>query len=608
MTTFVSAAKPNGQAPQVVHGFFGLEDGPRPLFGNYHVPARPVRSIGYVICPPLGWEGIQLYQSVQRLAAELAAAGFPTLRLHYDGNGESLGADDEPGRVAAWLESVRRAASAMAALPNVEGVGLIGVRIGATLAAIVASERKIESLVLWEPCVRGEDFTREMEILASASQAALSRGTVGSKFGVEGGGYLYTPETCAKLNELDLMKTKLVGQPNVLVVCRTDRPPIFAKKYREALDKDGIKATLEQIAGHKEAMTYPEKAIVATAILDRIKTFAIEHATVVEKDPPSLALAEHVEVKTGARDIRHRPIRFGPNDRLFGVLTEPVNETPGKHAVLFLTGGVVPRIGVNRMYPEISSRLAAKGHTCLRIDVSGICESPPADGAAPNDPHAASLLPDVKAAVDLLLAHTGEKTISLIGLCSGAYASFQTAMADERVIGATLLNPEVFHLNAGGAQFSETQQNLDTKYYLQSLTSIAAWKKLLSGKANVRYIAGFVGAKAKSTVKKVRDRVSAKVKKAPQGVAGDFDRLLERGVKLAIVVAKGDPGYEPLMNVLGEDLDALKDMGLRLRIVPGPDHTFNDFATRRPLVDWLVEVLSDTSQKPRGEVIHAEAS
>jgi dienelactone hydrolase len=598
----------------VLHGFFGLEEGPRPLFGNYHVPTRPVRSIGYVICPPLGWEGIQLYQSLQRLAAELARAGFPTLRLHYDGNGESLGSDDEPGRVAAWLESVRRAVDAMKKLPGVEGVGLVGVRIGATLAAMVASEKKIENLVLWEVCVRGEDFTREMEILASASQSALSRGPdYVSKFGVEGGGYLYTTETCASLGALDLLKTKLHGSPDVLFVCRTDRPPIFAKKLREAFEKDGCKATLEQIAGHKEAMTYPEKAVVATAILDRVKTFAVERSkTLSDAEPPILKLAD--EVTYGK--VRHRPIRFGPSHRIFGVLTEPVKSngstgsSSSRRPVLFLTGGVVPRTGVNRMYPEISTRLAEMGHTCLRMDISGICESPPADGAAPNDPHAASLLPDVKSAMELLFAHTGQRTISLIGLCSGAYASFQTAMADDRVAGATLLNPEVFHLGEGGAKFSETQQNLDTKYYLQSLMSLAAWKKLLSGKANVRYIAGFVTAKVKTTVAKGRERLSARVKKAPAppGVAGDFYRLLEKKVKLAIVVAKNDPGYEPLMRVLGTDLDMLKEMGLRLRIVPGPDHTFNDFATRRPLVDWLVDILSDTRPEPKGEVIHAEAS
>src|SRR5688572_11242242 len=268
-TSFVSAAVARSGdlgSVKVLHGFFGLEEGPRPLFGNYHVPTKPIRSIGYVVCPPLGWEGIQLYQSLQRLADELASAGFPTLRLHYDGNGESLGADDEPGRVAAWLGSVRRAVDAMAKVPGVSGVGLIGVRIGATLAAMVASEKKIENLVLWEPCVRGEDFTREMEILASASQAALKRGPdYVSKFGVEGGGYLYTQETCKSLAELDLLKAKLQGNPDVLFVCRTDRPPIFAKKLREAFEKGGAKATLEQIAGHKEAMTYPEKAVVATA-------------------------------------------------------------------------------------------------------------------------------------------------------------------------------------------------------------------------------------------------------------------------------------------------------------------------------------------------------
>ena len=293
--------------------------------------------------------------------------------------------------------------------------------------------------------------------------------------------------------------------------------------------------------------------------------------------------------------IRHRPVRFGPSQRLFGVITEPASGVASRPAVLFLTGGVVPRTGVNRMYVVLAARLAEMGHTVLRMDVSGICESPPAEGAAPNDPHAASLLDDVRCAVELLLESTGQQTITLLGLCSGAYATFQTTLADRRVRGAVLLNPEVFHLQDGSPKFSQTEQSQAAKHYRQSLFSLAAWKKLLSGKANVRYIAGFAGAKLKTSLVSARDRLSARIKKVPQGLAGDFHRLLARDVKLSIVMASGDPGHSSLMSQLEADLEALRAMGLQLKIVPGPDHTFNDFSVRRPLQDWLVAILSETN-------------
>ena len=588
---FETAARPaGGQKRRVLHGFF---DGPRPLFGSYHAPAAPVRDIGYVICPPLGWEGIQCYQSVQLLADELAASGFHALRVHYDGTGESLGSDDEPGRVGAWLESIRRAVTALAGVPGVTRVGLIGMRVGATLAGMIAAEMELANLVLWEPCVSGAHYTREMEILASASPSAIQEGRETRPGGIEAGGYLLTTETIAALGALDLMKAKPSGAPDVFLVHRGDRPPTFGKKLAEHLAREGVKATLEQLPGHKEMMTYPERSVPATAIIHRIRDWAVERSQVAaDASLAPLALAEDA----AAGRVRHRPVRFGPSQRLFGVITEPadVANANAKKAApfLFLTGGVVPRTGVNRMYVTLASRLAERGHTVLRMDVSGICESSPAEGAAPNDPHAASLLDDVRGAVALLLDATGQETISLLGLCSGAYASFQTALADPRVRGIVLLNPEVFHLKDGSPKFSQTEQSQAAKHYRNSLFSLSAWKKLLSGKANVRYIAGFAAARLATTAVTIRDRVSARVKKVPQGLAGDLHRLLARDVKVAVVMAKGDPGHESLMSQLAADLEPLERMGFQLKLTPGPDHTFNDFSVRLPLEDWLVEIMA----------------
>ncbi|MBS2012635.1 MAG: hypothetical protein JST00_07110 [Deltaproteobacteria bacterium] len=550
-----------------------------------------------MICPPHGWEGIQFYETLQLLATSLAAAGFPTLRLHYDGTGESFGTDEDPDRVGAWTESIRRAVTAMKALPGAPEVGLVAVRMAALLAGAVASETEIARLVLWEPCVTGASYTREMEILASASPRAVQKeGSAGTSYGVEAGGYVLTRDTVTALGAIDLSKTTPLGKPDVLMICRDDRPPVFAKKLAVHLEGLGLPTKLEQLPGYKEAMTYPEKAKPGVVMIERIRDWAVERsqpigdgASAADAAPVSLALAaEGAVLRT-----RRRAIRFGPDHRLFGVLTEPVTPPASpKRPVLMLTGGVVPRISVNRMYVVVAERLASMGHTVLRMDVSGICESPPAPGAAPNDPHAASLLGDAKAAVELLLAETKSDTIALLGLCSGAYASFQTALADPRVRNIVLLNPEVFHLKDGSPKFSETEQSHAARHYKESLLDPAKWKKLLTGKANLRYIAGFAVAKAKTTVEKAKERISARVTKAPQGLAGDLHRFATKGVKVTVVMAHGDSGYEALMSQLEAELDGLKRVGFRLELTPGPDHTFNDFSTREPLIEQLVEILS----------------
>lgn len=565
----------------VVHGFV---DGPRPVFASYHGPARPVRDIGYVICPPLGWEGIQVYATIQRLAGELAAAGFPAVRVHYDGTGESLGSDEEPGRLAAWIDSIRLAATSLAAGGEVARVGLVGMRLGATLAMAVAADLQIASLILWEPCVSGAHYTREMAILASAAPSAIQEGRQARPSGIEAGGYLLTQETITSLEALDLLKVQPRGTPDVLLVHRDDRPPTFGKKLAAHLERAGCLVTSEQLPGHKQMMTYPEKSVAATAIVARICGWATERSQLASASAARLALAEDaVEGRT-----RRRPVRFGPSQRLFGVITEPTAAASKRAPLLFLTGGVVPRTGVNRMYVVMATRLAELGHTVLRMDVSGICESPPAEGAATNDPHAATLLEDVRSAVSLLLESTGQETISLLGLCSGAYASFQTALADPRVRSIVLLNPEVFHLKDGSPKFSQTEQSQAANHYRQALLNPASWRKLLSGKANVRYLAGFASARLVTAAKTAAARVKARITKAPQGLAGDLHRLLTRGVEITIVMAEGDPGHASLMSQLTPDLEALRALGFQLRLTPGPDHTFNDFSVRLPLVDELV--------------------
>ena len=101
-----------------------------------------------------------------------------------------------------------------------------------------------------------------------------------------------------------------------------------------------------------------------------------------------------------------------------------------------------------------------------------------------------------------------------------------------------------------------------------------------------------MSAKLKTTIASARERIAARLTKVPQGLSGDLHRFLSRGVKVTIVMAEGDTGHEALMTQITPDLAMLRGRGLRLDLTPGPDHTFNDFAVRRPLVDSLVEILS----------------
>jgi dienelactone hydrolase len=584
---------------QVTHGFL---DGPRPIFGSYHAPTQPARNIAYVICQPLHFDLIQCYWSMRQLAEELAAAGFHVMRVHYDGTGESIGNDYDPGRVPAWLESVRRAAAALTALPNVDGIGLIGVRIGGTFAAQVSTEIDVAHLVLWEPSI-GAHYTREMEILAASSpQRVGTQTTDAAGAGLVAGGYHLSQETLEALNALNPEKVQPRGRPDVLLVHRDDRNP--GKRLKENFERVGCSTTLEQLPGHKEMMVLPQKSVVPTKILGRIREWALERSRAVASDPN--AARPHVDLvgEAVAGSIRWRPVRFGPNGHLMGVMTEPTKpKDPTLPLVLLLTGGVVPRTSGNGSYVTLARRLAERGYTVLRMDVSYIGESSTADGSEgnPNDAYPPSLVEDARAGVDLIFASANrDQKVWLLGLCSGAYASFQTSLKNPRVQGAFLLNPLVFHMKDGdlGARAGQGEMAMNAvhqlkqvEHYRKSLFSAESWKKLFSGKANVRHIARFVSARVQTKVNATKEKVAARLGKGMKGLPGDFEKLLARDVRLKLVFAEGDPGHAGLITDLAGRLDELVAKGLEVKVFPGADHNFNEMSSRIELLDWVVDTI-----------------
>ena len=120
------------------------------------------------------------------------------LRFDYAGTGDSAGDDHEPGRVAAWLASIRTAIHFLEAA-GCAHVSLVGLRIGATLAAAeLSAGGGIAAAVLWDPYPTGRSFVRQQGMLARVIEDGHSRND-GS---VEGPGIVMSPETVSDLKDL----------------------------------------------------------------------------------------------------------------------------------------------------------------------------------------------------------------------------------------------------------------------------------------------------------------------------------------------------------------------------------------------------------------------
>jgi uncharacterized protein len=144
--------------------FFG--SGPRRLFGIYSPaqptePAGPVRAV--LLCHPWGAEYQYAHRSMRHLANLLSAAGMHALRFDYYGTGDSAGEAGEAG-LTDWVGDIETAIDELQDTTGETRVSLVGLRLGAMLAAQVAAQRplQIERLVLWDPIVDGKAYLEDM--------------------------------------------------------------------------------------------------------------------------------------------------------------------------------------------------------------------------------------------------------------------------------------------------------------------------------------------------------------------------------------------------------------------------------------------------------------
>lgn len=137
--------------------YFGA--GQHRLFGIYEpaVAGSPGKRAA-VLCYPWGAEYVHAHRTMRHLAVRLSAAGFHTLRFDYFGTGDSAG-EMADADLDGWESDVELAIEELKDMGGVARVDLIGLRVGASIAAKVAARRpeEVNALVLWDPVVSGRE-------------------------------------------------------------------------------------------------------------------------------------------------------------------------------------------------------------------------------------------------------------------------------------------------------------------------------------------------------------------------------------------------------------------------------------------------------------------
>jgi pimeloyl-ACP methyl ester carboxylesterase len=144
-----------------------------------------------------------------------------------------------------------------------------------------------------------------------------------------------------------------------------------------------------------------------------------------------------------ARAASEEPLQFGEGGRMFGILTLPQRGVAGAQSspvFVFLNAGVLHRVGPLRMYVRLARELARHGFASLRVDLSGVGDSPPRAGSSYRDQVAA----DFAAIEKVLEARLGCQEIIVAGLCSAADNAIRLAPRHPRISGMVLFDPICF--------------------------------------------------------------------------------------------------------------------------------------------------------------------
>lgn len=275
--------------------------------------------------------------------------------------------------------------------------------------------------------------------------------------------------------------------------------------------------------------------------------------------------------------IRERLVTFGPGQGLLGVLCEPSPDSAmaGAPAVLMANVGVNHRVGPNRLWVELSRRLASAGIPALRFDLSGMGDSEPRPG---NDSELERGRADLSDAMDALMERGVATRFVLVALCSGVDSAHVVTRDDPRVMAATFIDGYA-HRTAGWYLRRHTKRYLEPRRWLLLFKRVL--QRLRNGPARPRPQAIYT-----------REYPDAAT------LEHDYGLMVDRSVGLLFVFTGG---VAPQYNYAGQFFrmfrrDFRRDV--QVEFLPRADHVFFNGVERERLLKRLVGWIPTVASQP----------
>jgi alpha-beta hydrolase superfamily lysophospholipase len=564
-------------------------------FGGFYYPGTSEKrgSKAVLLLSPIGFEEMCARTTWRCLAEKIAAAGHACLRFDYPGTADAIDPSEEPDGISDWLAATHKCIQFLRTCRPRTEIVLIGQGFGGSLAAQLAPGiSDVAAAVLMAPAVKGRSYLRELQgwTRVLTDRIGINPDPT-DESGYNVAGFALATNRANAIRAIDLTKSTQAPAANILLVERNHGPN--DRPLTQHLRSLGADVSTIDYAGYDLILTDPTQAKPPFATLERIVAWIdqLPRGKTVN-GPAPLAAPTFAQSITGPH-YEERPVRFGPDRRLFGILCRPMASASA--IAVLANAGRDYHIGWGRASVEQARALAACGIASIRFDAGGIGDSPASADAPHEVIYSEEQIDDLRHAIDYAEAlHIGP--IALVGRCSGAYAAFNAAVRDNRVRDVIVVNIERFIWDPReSVEEALRYAHRSIGNFGATLLSKRGLKRLVSGELRVVPAVAYV-------VQRFIRQIASKLGRINPGLStrGRLDRevhrrfqsLEDRGVRVSLVFSAGDLGLNEFRSYMGDDGERLRRYTkASVSMIPDADHNFTHSAARARFTARLCDLL-----------------
>ena len=273
-----------------------------------------------------------------------------------------------------------------------------------------------------------------------------------------------------------------------------------------------------------------------------------------------------------------RPVGFQSGQHaLLGILGRPSRPEPGGRGVVLIHGWGGYRIGPHRILVHTARRLMAEGYHTLRFDLPGRGDS---EGAAEKT-CLDDMIQGALAAADFLSRETAVKSVTLLGICSGANVAIGAATRRPGALQELVLWSALPFQPQQRARQRRRRAWFYLGRYARKMLRAETWKRLVRGDVNLRMVGRAVAGEKRPAAGE------ANLKDSSRDIMSAFSAFTGRS--LFITGAKDPEGMEG--RELFDRHGRANGLDAEFHLVAGATHSFYDPAHESEVIErtmsWL---------------------